>query len=307
MNFQHIGTIESSKVILDAAFRKARERSISKKLKGNWLEIIRKKELIKIDIIKESVVTKLFHILQSFPPEKDLSLFYKKLIALTLDYQEYKKSLGSLNWSIQKIKKFHRFYASKIVKTKTQPLIKSVNKEFYGRISSVVKQMEPYLQCLETSRKIMRTYPDLKEMFTVCIYGFPNVGKTTLLNALAGTHAYVADYAFTTRSINAGYSKINERDIQFLDVPGALGRPGKKNIIELQADLVLEEVADLVIYVFDFSEHCGYTLEQQKSLLNQIKEKKPLLIFAGRNSAVDDPSVISSPEVLLKAIAARVH
>ena len=100
----------------------------------------------------------------------------------------------------------------------------------------------------------MRTYPDVKEMFTVCIYGFPNVGKSTLLNKLTTSKATVAAYAFTTKEINAGYFTVEDKKIQVFDVPGTLARENKMNYIELQAELVVKELADIIIYVFDVSE-----------------------------------------------------
>ena len=98
MNFQNLPPIESSKTLLDLAFRRARERSTAKKLTGKWLDIIKRKESTKIDSIKDTLVTKFLAILQSFPKEYDLSSFYVKLMNLTLDYPVYKKSLASVNW-----------------------------------------------------------------------------------------------------------------------------------------------------------------------------------------------------------------
>lgn len=127
----------------------------------------------------------------------------------------------------------------------------------------------------------MRTYPDVKEMFTVCIYGFPNVGKTTLLNKLTGTKAEVAAYAFTTKSINSGYFTINEAKVQVLDVPGTLAREEKMNNIELQAELVRKELASVIIYVFDLSEQAQYAVKRQEQLFRKLgKEKKVLVYFS---------------------------
>jgi len=279
MNFQNIPPVESGKSMLDLAFKKARERGKQKKLIGNWLQIIRKKECLKLDIIKDTLTTRLFKILTSFPGTSELPQFYQKLIKLTLDFTLLKKSFGAVDWAIKKIRFFHREYVSKVTKTKDRGQIKDLTRQFYGRISSILKQINPQLAYLEQSRKIMRTYPDIKEMFTICIYGFPNVGKTTLLNKLTKTKAKTAAYAFTTKTINAGYLTINGKKIQILDVPGTLARKEKMNNIELQADLVMQEVADLIIYAFDLSGYSGYSIKKQKQLLINLGKKKKVLIY----------------------------
>ena len=271
MNFQSIAPIEPSKQLLDLAFRKAREQGQQKNLKGNWLQIIRSKEALKLDVIKDAVVTRLEKMLRSLPETLKLPEFYVSLMKLTLDFAQYKKSCGSMLWAIQQIRGFHKDYVRRIVKTKDRETIKDLSRQFYGRISSVLKQIDSNLKFLEQTRQVMRTYPDVKDMFTICLYGFPNVGKTTLLNMLTGSKAETAAYAFTTKSINSGYFTLNDKRVQVLDVPGTLARAEKMNNIELQAELAMKELAKVIIYVFDISEECGYSLKKQLQLYKKLK------------------------------------
>lgn len=281
MNFEKIPPVETSKHFLDMAFRKAREKGKLKNLKGNWLQIIRQKESLKLDIVKDNIVPRLDKIVEIFPDTRVLSKFYIDLMKLTLDFGELKKSLGAVGWAVKRIRLLHKEYVSKINKTKERGKIKELTRQFYGRISSTLKQINPNLKYLEESRKVMRTYPDIKDMFTVCIYGFPNVGKTTLLNKLAKTKAKTAEYSFTTKSINAGYLISDNIKAQVLDVPGTLAR-GKMNNIELQADLVVKDLANVIIYVFDLSESCGYLLKKQEELLKKLGNSKPVLIYLSK-------------------------
>ena len=282
MNFEKIPPVESSKHFLDVAFRKAREKGKLKNLKGNWLQIIRQKEALKLDIIKDNIVPRLQKIIEIFPDTRVLAQFYLDLMDLTLDYRELKQSLGAVNWGIKRVRLLHKDYVSRIFKTKGRGKIKDLSREFYGRISSTLKQIDSNLKYLEESRKIMRTYPDIKEMFTVCIYGFPNVGKTTLLNEITKTKAKVAAYAFTTKSINAGYFSADKTKVQVLDVPGTLARKDKMNNIELQAELAMEDLANVIIYVFDLTEFCGYSVKKQEQLLKNLGKKKPVLIYLSK-------------------------
>lgn len=287
MNFQTIPPVEKSKDLLDGAFRKAREKGKQKNLKGNWLQIIRKKEGLKLDIIKDNIVPRLKKILEDFPGTAGLPLFYIKLMRLTIDLPKFKNSCGAVNWAVERISDLHKKYVREINKTKDRWKIKELSKQFYGRISSILKQIDKHLSYLEECRLIFRTYPDVKEMFTVCIYGFPNVGKTTLLNNLTSTAAKTAAYAFTTKTINAGYFTIEGKKIQVFDLPGSLARQEKKNKIELQAELVAKELADVIIYVFDLTENCGYDVQRQKQLFNNIKDKKKTFVYLSKQDILD--------------------
>ncbi|MEK6950280.1 MAG: GTPase [Nanoarchaeota archaeon] len=290
MNFQTIASISPGSTYLHLAFRQARVKAAQKKRKGTRQQVLQRKETTKLDIITSSLTVSFQRILHDFPKEQELSPFYTQLVHLTLDYPHYKKSLGAVHWASGKVRELQRIYVSKIHKTGNFHSFHSqrqLSAQFYGRVSSVIKQINQELLYLEQARQIMKTYPDIKEMPTICIYGFPNVGKTTLLNALTGTKAKVADYAFTTTSINAGYCTINEKRVQVLDVPGSLARVDKMNLIEQQAELVLQSLADVVIFVFDVSGQYPFSVQQQLLAKVQEKmalrqEKKKVLVYLSR-------------------------
>jgi len=293
MNFEKIPPVENHKQLIDIAFRRAREHLAQKKLSGDPLTKIKTLETSKIDIIKDVLCSRLTKVSQTFPYVDNLNIFYQKLFAVTLDIPNFKKSVASLTWATNKIKQFQKIYNSKINKSSQAKHIRQYSAECYGRISSILKQINPQLLYLEECRRIMRTYPDIKEMYTVCLYGFPNVGKSTLLNKLTNTKAEVAAYAFTTKTINAGYLKSNDPtipNIQVLDVPGTLDRKNKLNLIEQQAEIVLQELSNIIIFVFDLSEYCGYSIKSQEKLLQNLHslgKKRKILIYFSKTDLTD--------------------
>lgn len=279
MNFQNLAPVPTASALLDAAFSRARQK-LAQLPKSRWNQQQQRQQLARrIDVIQDVIRRRLEKILQEFPKENELSPFYLALLKITVEYPRYKQAFGAVHWAARQIDKLRRTIARQLPKlssSRTQPLLR----HFYGRVSSFLKQINPALLYLEQCRQIFRTYPDVKEMFTICIYGFPNVGKTTLLNALTGTKAKVADYAFTTTSINAGYCTINDTKIQVLDVPGSLARPEKMNLIEQQAELVLQKLAEVVVFVFDVSGQ--YPLAVQQQLLAKVQERKTVIVYVSR-------------------------
>lgn len=305
MNFQKITPVDSGKTILDLAFRKARERAELREMRGPWLESIKQKETVKLDIIKENIGSRLQKIMNIFPKTEELLPFYVQLMKLTLDVPMYRKSLASLRWVIQRLYHLHQEQVRNINRTQEKGKIGTYAREFYGRVSSLIKQIDPQLKYLEQTRLIMRTYPDIKEMFTVCIYGFPNVGKTTLLNKITGAKALVAPYAFTTKTINAGYFTLDGEKIQVLDVPGTLARE-KLNLIELQAELVAKELAQVMIYVFDITEQSGFSLEQQEKLYEKVKHRKNLLVYYSKLDLLEKRIKLLHQHYSLEQIKAKI-
>ncbi|MCK4996656.1 MAG: 50S ribosome-binding GTPase, partial [Thermoplasmatales archaeon] len=60
---------------------------------------------------------------------------------------------------------------------------------------------------------------------------------------------------------------------QIIDTPGLLDRPfSKRNDIEKQALSALSTLANIIVFVIDATETCGYSLKDQLNLLSQVKK-----------------------------------
>ncbi|EQB69252.1 MAG: GTP-binding protein [Candidatus Thermoplasmatota archaeon] len=81
---------------------------------------------------------------------------------------------------------------------------------------------------------------------SVALVGYPNVGKSSLLNAITGTESEVGNFAFTTLTVIPGTLKYKGTQIQILDLPGiidnaALGSGRGREVLSMvrAVDLIL--------------------------------------------------------------------
>jgi nucleolar GTP-binding protein len=289
MSFQTIPKIETPDTYLDIAFRQGRQRGTALRLRTpNKKPSTGAKKNSELAVFKSvnDYLSKTFDtILNSFPQVDKMTDFYRELLICTLDVDELKRCLGALAWAKRNVERFWFNYSKKIHHSHDEELIVTQRKALYGRLASIVKQIAKELLFLEAARKKIKEFPVIKEgMKTVCIFGFPNVGKTTLLAKLTLSRPEIAAYPFTTKSINLGYIDAGmKRKIQLLDTPGTLNRFEKMNDIEKQAYLALKYVADTIVYVFDLTGE-SYPIDYQLQLYESLKEfNKPILIYYSKS------------------------
>lgn len=67
-----------------------------------------------------------------------------------------------------------------------------------------------------------RVRVELNIMADIGFVGFPNAGKSSLLDAFTNARPKIAPYPFTTKIPNLGVLSMNERDIVLADIPGII-------------------------------------------------------------------------------------
>jgi nucleolar GTP-binding protein len=309
MSFIHISKVEPAQKILDFAFKRAAKVSV-KKSKVEVLERVRRAEAARLDVIFDSVHSQFSRIIREFPGLDNLTEFYSELLNVSVDFDKLKKGLGAVNWADKKAKELLIIHKKKGREAKSSTALVNMRKSFMGRLSSVVLQVDPNLSYLDECRKIMKEFPVIKSAFTVCIAGFPNVGKSTLLGRITTSKPVIKDYAFTTKTLNLGYFKLKDLLVQVIDTPGTLARPEKMNNIEKQAYLAIKYQADVVVFIFDPTD--TYSVAQQEELLRLVKAfKKPVIIYVSKsdiaapervNPLILEHSALQSVKELLVAI-----
>jgi nucleolar GTP-binding protein len=283
MNFQDLQSINDSKFYLDQAFKKSKLQGekVFAKSSGDQLSRIIRTESEKLKTFSNTLKEYMDNIVKKFPNIDNLPEIYTELVRLTLDYDLLKKSLGSLNWVNKRIEELTSICWKSLRASDSKTAINTAMNAYYGRIGSLMRQVDKHLRYIEEARRTMRDYPTLKtDLYTVAITGFPNIGKSTLLSKITTAKPEIKDYSFTTKKINQGYAKYGLRKVQFVDTPGVLDR-SKMNNIELQAFLVLKYLVNLIIYVIDLTE--PYPIKKQEELLKKLKEHdKPVIIYLSK-------------------------
>lgn len=280
MSFNNISKVDTYQKMIDAAFSKATKVNV-KRVKGDNLERAKRGEAARLDIMNETIHKSLLRIIREFPGMDNLTEFYSELLKVSVDFDKLKKGLGAVNWADKKARDLVIGHKKRIFDCKSTSMAANIRKAYMGRISSVLKQINENLMYLEECRKIMKSFPIIKQEFTVCIAGFPNVGKSTLLSKITTSKPQIENYAFTTKTLNLGYFKSDDKIIQIIDTPGTLARPEKMNNIEKQAYLAIKYQADLVVFVFDPTD--TYPVEEQEQLFDFVKQfRKPFIVFVSK-------------------------
>jgi len=280
MNFQTLLTVETADTYIDIALRAARTNKRSLNARD-----AKKAELEQVNTINKSLSSHLLKIVKSFPSINHMSEFYINLTKLTVGTGKLKKSLGAVQWAVSSVRKMSGRYTVMMKKSKDKNTSEKLRKEYYGRVTSIVKQINKELKNLEDSRKIMKGFPTIKQKYyTVAIAGYPNVGKSSLLRKLTLATPNVRNYSFTTKSLNIGYMG----GVQLIDTPGAFDRNVEDmNPIEKQAYLAIKYAAELVLFIIDPSESCGYDVKTQQKLANRVKKLQETIVIYNKSDLVD--------------------
>ena len=268
-----IPTIPTPEEILDKGFSRGkkqadliRSQKMPKHLKGKRIE--ERRVVTSCQVIKD----KLKSIIDAVPEIESMHPFYQDYIDITVGVDDMKQALGGLNWAYGIITQLEKEYGAKIRKSSSERAT-GLRKQAYGRISSVVHKIEKDLDFLDFAKQSLRNMPTVDfDAISIVIAGFPNVGKSTLLTHITDAEPQVANYPFTTKGIQIGHFEKKWQHYQIIDTPGLLDRPiGDMNDIEMNAMVALEHLADAILFIFDGSETCGYLLENQYNLLEEIQ------------------------------------
>ena len=107
------------------------------------------------------------------------------------------------------------------------------------------------------------------------LVGQPNVGKSSLLNALTGAKVMVSNYPGTTVDVSSGKAIINGEEFTFIDTPGAYSLSPSSEEEKVTDRIVLEGDYDFVVQVVDAT-----SLERSLIMTLQLAELGVPMVLA---------------------------
>ena len=117
----------------------------------------------------------------------------------------------------------------------------------------------------------------VKNGINIAIVGKPNVGKSSILNALLGEDkAIVTDIKGTTRDIVEGTILINGIEINLYDTAGIRNTDEIVESIGIEKSIKKIDESDLVLFVVDSSTDFE---KEDKKVLDNLDDKKVLVIY----------------------------
>jgi len=273
--FESIPFIKSADDLIDQAMRKSKKKHIMDKT-----EIYQKKKTIiaRTESFATILIETLHRYVHEFPSIEQLPLFYQEILRININTDKLKKSLGAVQWAENTCKMVIFSQMKSLKKSKNIDFLKQKQKEIYGRLVSVIYQISKNIDVLIETQKMIKKLPNIEDIPTIVLAGYPNVGKSSLLRSLSKATPEVAQYPFTTKEIHVGHMELKERfnikRFQIIDTPGLLDRTlDERNDIEQLAIAALTHLADLIIFLMDRSETCGYSIEQQQNLFSYLQKQ----------------------------------
>ena len=276
MEFEHIPTVPTADEILDRSFRRA-----AKKMKEKTNKDRANEEFVRA--VGAAIHDRLVYIIRGFPEFDKIPRFYRELADILFGMDRIKQSLGAVGWAAKHTKMVGNQLGVQIRRSDDTTIVR---KRTVARLASMVHQIDNDLRFLNEVRNVLRDLPHVEDACTIVIAGYPNVGKSSFIRQVSSAVPEVASYPFTTKGIIVGHRILGRERIQFVDTPGILDRPAEeRNAIEKQALSAMINVADIVLFILDPSEHCGYPVEVQLNLLEEVKGMidVPLVIAANKS------------------------
>lgn len=264
---------------LDSAFKRAMR--ISAKSSKTLPAIVRAKsrESARVRTAAQVLKDRLGRVQRWFPSFNEMHSFYRATLSIFVSLDEVKQSIGSIANGKKAIQAIERDQIRKIKRASETIQAIRARKQAFARFASFIGKLEQRVQFLRELRFKMRGFPNLDPSLpTVVVAGYPNVGKSTVVQKISSADPKIAHYPFTTKEVSVGHVNLLEVKTQIVDTPGILDRPAaERNPIEQQALVALHHLPDLVVFIFDPSLSCGYELQAQENLFKEVLDTFPTI------------------------------
>ncbi|MFB6096921.1 MAG: NOG1 family protein [Haloferacaceae archaeon] len=294
MIFETLPTTPRAEELIDKAFSRAARAGRAK----SGLEAQQSMLQTAGNILSDN----LQNVATEWPDFEVVDPFYYELADAIVDVDELRQSLSQVSWAGRQIENIQSEYNSKLRKTDVDTARKH-RKQAFARMADVVEQVSEDLLRVGEARDALKNLPDIRpDEPAIVVAGYPNVGKSSFVNAVTCASNEIATYPFTTKGVQIGHFERDRIRYQIIDTPGLLDRPeAERNDIERQAVSAIEHLADAILFVVDASGDCGYPLDAQLELREEVAARfdVPVLTIcnkADRSRDVDADAYMSVTE-----------
>ena len=299
-DWRSIPTVLYPQEILDKAFSRASRQSDFVEDPDKYHRVRKQMDRM-VQSAADVIDSTLLKWVDRWPSLNALSQFDQALIDAAVGNDEYRKSLGAIQWAAEQVRKIAGETQRKILRLRNIEGFHQARRHAYGRFSSILDQVSPQILWLGEARDILRHLPSLDPSEPcIVVAGSPNVGKSALISALSSGEPEVASYPFTTKQRHLGHFEHRRRAYQMVDTPGLLDRPmSERNRIELQAIAALEHIGDVLLFLVDSSEGTTTPLDQQEHLLSEVSQlmsERPLIVVHSKADIIENlPEEVETP------------
>ena len=265
MIFEDLQTTPTASELLDQAFSRAARAGRAK----HGVEAQKSMLQTASNVLGDNLA----NIVQDWPDFDTVDPFYYELADAIVGVDDLRQHLSEISWAAEKTHDLGREYIGRLPR-ENPDLARKIRKQAFARMGSVLNEVADDLQAVSEARDALKTLPDIDpDRPTIVVAGYPNVGKTAFVNAVTRARNETAAYPFTTKGVGVGHVEHDHIRYQIVDTPGLLDRPAEeRNEIEAQATSALTHLADVVLFLFDPSETCGYQMDAQRALEAEIRE-----------------------------------
>ncbi|WP_226011703.1 NOG1 family protein [Halomicrobium salinisoli] len=288
--FEDLPTTPTAEEVIDKAFSRAARAGRAK----SGLEAQQSMLQTAANIVSDN----LENVVTAWPDVDTLDPFYVELADAVVTsnvegeggVDALRQHLSEVTWASRKAKGIESEYQGRL--RGDADTARKLRKQAFARIADVVEEVEDDLAGVSAARDALRDLPDIRpDEPAIVVAGYPNVGKSSFVNAVTNARGEIASYPFTTTQIDVGHVERDHITYQLVDTPGLLDRrPEERNDIESQAVSALEHLADAVLVIVDASGECGYPLEVQLELRDDVADRfdVPVLTVCNKSDRSTD-------------------
>ncbi len=275
--FESLPTTPTADEVVDQAFSRAARAGRAKGGVEAQQSMLQTATTVLADNLRNVATT--------WPDFDALDPFYYELADAIAGVDELRQHISAVSWAGRKVSEIRSEYQSRLAGD--PETARKLRKQAFARLADVTREVDDDLRALNDARNHLKVLPDIRpDEPTIVVAGYPNVGKSSFVNHVTRASNPIAAYPFTTTQIHVGHVERDRIRYQLVDTPGLLDRPAvERNESESQAVSALEHAADVVLVIVDASGECGYPVDVQLALRDELADRFPAPVITVCNKA----------------------